>query len=115
VKAGVVAKGRWESIAAPDAQYAVVHGGTRTTGQMLFLSSRAQREILVGEAGEAHWSELTLPVDHAEVTSVVPDPFVRDRYYVGTLGDGVFVYEGKIRRHVVHEAKRSGQAVPGAK
>jgi hypothetical protein len=34
------------------------------------------------------------------VASVVPDPFVRDRYYIGTLGDGVFVYEGKTNKYV---------------
>ena len=115
VKAGSITNGAWEPIAAPDAQYAVVHGGTRSTGQMLFLSSRAQREILVGEAGEAYWSELTLPVQNAEVTAVVPDPFIPERYFVGTLGDGVFVYEGKMRRHVIREAKKDVLAVPGAR
>lgn len=116
VKAGIVGKdARWTPIAAPDALYAVVHGGTRSSGQMLFLTSRAQREILVGEAGESQWSELILPVANTEVTAVVPDPFTRDRYYVGTLGDGVFVYQGKMRRHVLRAAQRSGAVAPGAK
>src|SRR5687767_15296386 len=44
------------------------------------------------------WSELTLPSRNTEVTAVSPDPFTRNRYYVGTLGEGVFVYEGKARR-----------------
>lgn len=115
VKAGSIVKGSWEPIAAPDAQYAVVHGGSRSTGQMLFLSSRAQREILVGEANDAYWSELTMPVQNAEVTAVVPDPFIPERYFVGTLGDGVFVYEGKMRRHVVREASKGAQAATGAR
>ena len=91
---------RWQPLEAPDAQYAAVFGGTRSGGQMLFLTSREQREILVGEPMDAQWSELTLPSRNTEVTSVVSDPFAIDRFYVGTLGEGVFVYEGKTKRYV---------------
>ena len=92
---------RWESVDAPDAQYATVHGSGRT----LFLTSRQQREILIGEPKAAEWSELTLPGRNTEVTSIVPDPFSRDRYYVGTVGEGVFVYEGKPSRYVPRAAE----------
>ncbi|HYH06236.1 MAG TPA: YCF48-related protein [Thermoanaerobaculia bacterium] len=120
VKAGAVSAERaWEPMEAPDTQYAVVHGGSRTSGQMLFLTSRQQREILVGEPTDAQWSELTLPGQNTEVTSVVPDPFTRERYYVATLGDGIFVYEGKMRRYVPREPEVRAQAVapgsPGSK
>jgi photosystem II stability/assembly factor-like uncharacterized protein len=115
VKAGIITPDRiWQAVDAPDAQFATVHGGTRTSGQMLFLTSRAQREILVGEPMDADWNELTLPSSNTEVASVVPDPFTRDRYYVGTLGDGVFVYEGKMRRYVAREAANSAQLSGGA-
>lgn len=115
VKAGIVTPERtWQPVDAPDAQFATVHGGTRTSGQMLFLTSRAQREILVGEPMDADWNELTLPSSNTEVASVVPDPFTRDRYYVGTLGDGVFVYEGKMRRYVAREGASSAQLTGGA-
>ena len=93
VKAGTInAAGEWEAAEAPDAQFAAVHGGSRSGGQMLFLTSRSQREILVGEPADSDWMELTLPGRNTEVTSVVPDPFTRERYYVGTLGEGVYVY-----------------------
>jgi photosystem II stability/assembly factor-like uncharacterized protein len=115
VKAGIITPDRtWQAVDAPDAQFATVHGGSRTSGQMLFLTSRAQREILVGEPMDADWNELTLPSSNTEVASVVPDPFTRDRYYVGTLGDGVFVYEGKMRRYVAREAANSAQLSGGA-
>jgi photosystem II stability/assembly factor-like uncharacterized protein len=108
VKAGKVNADRsWEPAEAPDAQAATVHGGTRAGGQMLFLTSRQQREILVGEPLDGHWNEVTLPSSNTEIAAVAPDPFTRDRYYVGTLGDGVFVYEGKMRRYVAHQAERS--------
>jgi photosystem II stability/assembly factor-like uncharacterized protein len=97
VKAGVInASGAWVPAEAPDAQFATVHGGSRT----LFLTSRQQREILVGEPMDGQWNQLTLPASNTDVASVVPDPFTRDRFYIGTLGDGVFVYEGKADRYI---------------
>jgi photosystem II stability/assembly factor-like uncharacterized protein len=113
VKAGSISESReWIPADAPDAQYASVYGGSRTSGQMLFLTSRAQREILVGEPTEANWSELTLPGGNTEVTSVVPDPFVPERYYVGTLGEGVIVFEGKMRRHASQQRAVNADVVP---
>jgi photosystem II stability/assembly factor-like uncharacterized protein len=115
VYAGVInAAGQWEAGEAPDAQFAAVHGGTRSSGQMLFLTSRAQREILVGEPLDGAWMELTLPTRNAEVTSVAPDPFTRERYYVGTLGEGVYVYEGKMNRYVARQ-KEVRAVAPGSK
>ncbi len=116
VYAGVInAAGQWEAGEAPDAQFAAVHGGTRSSGQMLFLTSRAQREILVGEPLDGAWMELTLPTRNAEVTSVAPDPFTRERYYVGTLGEGVYVYEGKMNRYVARQKEVRAQVAPGSK
>lgn len=115
VKAGIVdAMRRWQPAEAPDTQYAVVHGGSRAGGQMLFLTSRQQREILIGEPTEPEWSELTLPSRNTDVTSVVPDPFLRDRYYVGTLGEGIFVYEGKARRVMARPGEIRVQAAAPA-
>lgn len=109
VKAGAIDElRRWTPVEAPDAQYAAVHGG----GRMLFLTSRQQREILVGDPSESEWSELTLPSRNTDVTSVVPDPFSRERYYVGTLGEGVFVYEGRMRRHVPRPGESRAQLAP---
>ena len=113
VKAGIIDElRRWKAVDAPDTQYAVVHGGTRAGGQMLFLTSRQQRQILIGDPLELEWSELTLPSRNAEVTAVVPDPFARDRYYVGTLGEGIFVYEGKTRRVIARPGETRAQLAP---
>ncbi|HEX8252259.1 MAG TPA: YCF48-related protein [Thermoanaerobaculia bacterium] len=116
VKAGTVnAANEWQEVEAPDAQYASVHGGTRASGQMLFLTSRAQSEILVGEPADGQWMELILPTRNTEVTSVVPDPFMRERYYVGTLGEGVYIYEGKTNRYIAREKEVRAAATPGSK
>jgi photosystem II stability/assembly factor-like uncharacterized protein len=115
VKAGVITAARtWEHVDAPDAQFATVHGGSRTSGQMLFLTSRQQREILVGEPMDGQWNQLTLPASNTDVASVVPDPFIRDRYYVGTLGDGVFVYEGKMNPYVAKVRETNAPLTGGA-
>ena len=114
VKAGVINAARaWEAADAPDAQFATVHGGSRTSGQMLFLTSRQQREILVGEPVDGQWNQLTLPASSTDVASVVPDPFIRDRYYIGTLGDGVFVYEGKTAKYVAKVRETAAHMTSG--
>jgi photosystem II stability/assembly factor-like uncharacterized protein len=101
VKAGRVDVDRvWHESEAPDAQYAAVFGGSRSNEQMLFLTSRQQREILVGEPKQSEWMSLSLPSRTAEVTAISADPFAADRFYVGTLGEGVYVYEGKTQKYV---------------
>lgn len=112
VKAGSLVERKWQPSIAPDATLAAVYGGSRSSGQMLFLTSRQQREILVGEPSDAQWNELTLPTGNTEVTSIVPDPFAVDRYYVGTLGEGVFVYEGKTRRYTAPANQERAQLTP---
>lgn len=113
VKAGMLdSLRRWKPVDTPDTQYAVVHGSSRSGSQMLFLTSRQQREILIGEPATDEWSELTLPSRNTEVTAVVPDPFTRDRYYVGTLGEGIFVYEGKSRKVIGRPGAVRAQLAP---
>ncbi|MDQ3282492.1 MAG: YCF48-related protein [Acidobacteriota bacterium] len=108
-------KGKWQAADAPNAQFASVHGGSRSSGQLLFLTSREQREILIADSTDAQWSEITLPARNTEITSVVPDPFTPERYFVGTLGEGIFVYEGKTGRYVAREKATQALATPGSK
>ena len=95
VKAGKVDENfRWIPADAPDAQYAAVFGGSR-----LFLTSR-EREILVADPKENDWGSLAPPTRHTEVTAIALDPFVADRYFVGTQGEGVWVYQGKMSPYI---------------
>jgi len=101
VKAGRIdADRKWMPIDAPDAQHASVYGAS----SQLFLASRSQREILVGDAAESEWLQLVLPSRNTEVTAVAPDPFTQ-RFYVGTQGEGVFVYEGRTGKYVAKKAE----------
>ncbi|MEO8033994.1 MAG: YCF48-related protein [Acidobacteriota bacterium] len=108
VKAGRIDLDRkWHDADAPDAQHASVFAGTGTSEQTLFLTSRSQREILIGQPAEPDWLSLSLPSRTAEVSSIAPDPFDPKRFYVGTLGEGVYVYEGATQKyvHAKHEAE----------
>jgi len=101
VKAGHIAGDRrWIAAEAPDAQHASVFGVSRRSDQLLFLTSRSQREMLVGEPAEMDWLSVSLPGRQTEVTSISADPFDGNRIYVGTLGEGVYVYEGKAGKYV---------------
>ncbi|HUP44524.1 MAG TPA: YCF48-related protein [Thermoanaerobaculia bacterium] len=111
VRAGRVDSfGRWHPADAPDAKYASVFGAARNADDLLFLTSRQQREVLIGTPQERDWQELTLPLPGTQITSIAPDPF-EQRYYVGTTGGGVFIYEGLTRRYVQREEPAGGGAV----
>ena len=114
VKAGRVDSfGRWQRAEAPDARYASVIAATRNNSDLLFLTSRQQREVLVGTPEESDWLELTLPMQGTEVTSIAPDPFAK-RYYVGTTGGGVFIYEGAMQRWVQRETEPAARGTVAA-
>ncbi|GAC1430154.1 MAG: hypothetical protein NVSMB68_02420 [Thermoanaerobaculia bacterium] len=100
VKAGWInADHQWVTSDAPNAQYAAVYGSTRNADQVLFLTSRQQREILVGTPQQSEWLQIVLPSLNTEGTTVAADPH-HDRFYVGTVGEGVFVYDGKTEKYV---------------
>ena len=109
VKAGTISADRhWQETEAPDAQFAAVFGGSRSTDQFVFLTSRQQHEVLVAEPDVAGWRSFPLPSRTAEVTSIALDPFKKDRLYVGTLGEGIFIYEGLSQRY--EAAKKAAPA-----
>ncbi len=92
VKAGRLDEEKvWHDVEAPDAQYASVFAGN----DLLFLASRQQRELLVGDPRQSDWLSVEMPSRSAEVTAVALDAFNHDRIYVGTLGEGIYVHEGK--------------------
>jgi photosystem II stability/assembly factor-like uncharacterized protein len=99
VKAGTIDKNaHWLDADTPDAQFASVFGGDGP----VYLASRQQNEVLVSETND--WRSVPLPSGTVEVTSIASDPHDADRLYVGTLGEGVFIFEGKSQK--VDLAKR---------
>ncbi len=109
VRAGRIdVRNRWIPVDAPDSQYAAVFGVSRRADQLLYLTSRSQREMLVGDPSESDWLSVTLPGRQTEVTSISPDPFDGNRIYVGTHGEGVYVYEGKAAKYTVAKKQSTG-------
>jgi len=98
---------RWTEVEAPDAQYASVYAGN----DRLFLASRQQHQLLVGDPTQSDWLSVDMPSRSAEVTSVAPDAFNRDRIYVGTLGEGIYVHEGKAQKWTAKKVEETTAAV----
>jgi photosystem II stability/assembly factor-like uncharacterized protein len=108
VKAGQLDEDRrWHEVDAPDAQYAAVFG----EGDHLYLASRQQRELLVGDPAQSDWMSVDMPSRSADVTSVARDAFNRDRIYVGTLGEGIYVHEGKAQKWTAKKADETTASV----
>jgi photosystem II stability/assembly factor-like uncharacterized protein len=99
--------GQWHEAEAPDAGYASVFAATRSSDDVVFLTSRQQRDILVSAARETEWNAFPLPSRTAEVTSVAVDPFDVNRIYFGTLREGLFVFEGTAQKY---EAKKTAES-----
>jgi photosystem II stability/assembly factor-like uncharacterized protein len=114
VKAGhVAADGKWTETEAPDAQFASVFGSSRSTDNFVFLTSRQQHQMLVAEPRNSDWRSVPLPSWNAEITSVALDPFDTARLYVGTLGEGIFIYEGKSAKYEAKKKVAEAAAVTG--
>lgn len=104
VHAGRVGADRkWLEADVPDAQFAAVFGGSRSNDEFIFLTSRQTREVLVTEPRRGEWQSFPLPSRTAELTAIALDPFDARRLYVGTLGEGVFIFEGTSSKY---EAKK---------
>jgi len=102
---------KWHEAEVPDAQYAAVFAATRSDNELVFLTSRQQREVLVSAARESEWNAFPLPSRTAEVTSIAVDPSEGNRIYFGTLREGLFVFEGAAEKY---EAKKAAETVAGA-
>ncbi len=108
VKAGRVdIDRRWHEAEAPDAQYAAVFGASRSSEDLVFVSSRQQHDVLVSAGQENDWNVYPLPSRTAEITSVAIDPFDANRVYFGTLREGLFIYEGTAQKY---EAKKKAES-----
>ena len=110
VKAGRIDLDRhWVPVDAPDAQYASVFGAS----SRLFLASRQQAEVLVANPKQSEWMSLPLPSRNAEVKTIAPDPFREQRYYIGTHGEGVWVFDGVMEKYVAKTTTASAALSAG--
>jgi photosystem II stability/assembly factor-like uncharacterized protein len=114
VKGGKVTEdGRWFESPAPDAAHAAVFTANLADRSLLFLTSRQQREILVSDSRTGEWRTFSLPGANSDIATIAPDPFDHDRYYVGTVGEGVFVYQGLAQKYVSASNADGGYSTAG--
>ncbi len=94
MKAGHVDRDRkWHEAKAPAGSFASVFQAARSSSDSLFLTSRDDRQLLVSDATQqGSWRSVTLPIDPKTIVSISADPFDEKRYFIGTLGHGIFTY-----------------------
>src|SRR5262249_36566969 len=95
---------KWHEAEVPDAQAAAVFNAT----DLVFLTSRQQRDVLVSGEKQSQWNAFPLPTRTAEVSSVAVAPFEPKRVYLGTLLEGLFVFEGEPQHYETKSAEAGG-------
>jgi photosystem II stability/assembly factor-like uncharacterized protein len=93
VRAGTIdAKGRWKDAKLPAGNYVDVHqAGSRDAG-MMFLAARERKDLMVKDSGAATWRAFPSPLEPTAIMGISSDSFDPNRFYVGTLGQGIFIF-----------------------
>ena len=66
----------------------------------------------MNDAAGNDWRKVWLPIQSKEIMSIAPDPFDPARFFVGTSGEGVYVYrDAPVPRPVTG----SGEITAGSK
>ena len=63
-----------------------------TLGRGVYLTSRETTDLF--KASGDTWTSVPLPGLSLDIASIVEDPFHPGRFYLGTGGQGVFIYGG---------------------
>lgn len=81
----------WVNAAAPDGTLASVHESTGATARV-FVNLREQSQLLMSSPEAGTWRRLPTPVSK-QIGAIAADPFRSKRFYVGTIGQGVFIWD----------------------
>lgn len=82
---------QWHAVETPASGKTAVFpmDGSRSR---LFFATDGGRSAYVSD-GDNRWSELALPFESRQVMAIAADPFEPQRFFVGTVGEGIFVYQ----------------------
>ncbi|HVT03841.1 MAG TPA: YCF48-related protein [Thermoanaerobaculia bacterium] len=75
----------------------------------LFLASDGGHNAFVSD-GDNRWTELSLPFESRQVMAIAADPFEPQRFFVGTVGEGIFVYQSTGLKEHAKKAKDESAA-----
>lgn len=93
VDAGIVDQNRrWSPVAAPHGEYGSVYAAN--AAGLLFLTFNERHEIHLNDgAAPSQWKTVGIPTTLRDVAGVVADPFRGKRFYVGTHGQGILIWD----------------------
>jgi photosystem II stability/assembly factor-like uncharacterized protein len=87
VRSGWVDEARkWNELTAPK----IAHGSALRSDVAVYLSSRETGRIYFADGDR--WKSMETPLRLIDVEVIASDPFQRDRLYLGTGGQGLYIY-----------------------
>ena len=82
----------WESVPAPKGEYGTVYAAN--AAGPLFLAFNERHEIhLYDGAQSGRWRTIGVPTTLRDVAGVAADPFRAKRFYLGTHGQGILIWD----------------------
>jgi hypothetical protein len=100
VKAGTVDTSLvWNAVQAPRGEYGAAFAATHGTGT-IFVSFNDRHEIHVYEQKAGRWKTVGIPTTLRDFAGVAADPFHEDRFYLGTHGQGILIWDESRTRTV---------------
>lgn len=100
-------EGVWHSTDAPKATAASVYQSSNLD-RNVFVNLPDQSELLIGSIDRKGWRTLPLPMLSNQVATVAADPFRTQRVYLGTIGQGVFIWDEGEQPSMTHGASHIG-------
>ncbi len=82
---------RWTPAAAPKGEYGAVYAADPSG--VLFVSFNDRHEIHLYEGRTPRWKTVGIPTTLRDVAGVAADPFRAGRYYLGTHGQGILIWD----------------------
>jgi photosystem II stability/assembly factor-like uncharacterized protein len=93
VRAGYVTDAKeWREVEVPKVEHATALTGERATGSTAYLAARDSGRIFISD-NAADWRSIDTPLRLTDVAAIASDPFDPRRIYLGTAGQGLFIYD----------------------
>lgn len=99
IEAGLVDKGRtWNTTQVPArGNSAVAFAPVHSKGSII-VSFNDRHEIHLRSDGSAAWKRVAIPTTLRDVSGIAEDPFRKGRFYLGTHGQGVLIWDSSEQR-----------------
>ncbi|HVR43799.1 MAG TPA: hypothetical protein VMS56_10190 [Thermoanaerobaculia bacterium] len=115
VEAGMVdAVKRWIPSKAPRGEHGSVHAAPHSGGT-LFVTFNGRHEIHLLDGKASAWKTVGVPTTLRDVAGVAADPFESRRFFLGTHGQGILIWDESESRAAVEPALPQLAGAGGAK